>query len=263
MLSVLKRSPKEFYERFIAKTWPEEERSSALRMGSLVHTMVLERDEVQNRYIMLPKVDRRTKEGRAIADAFAENAGDKEVVDEKDWTIAERCTEALLNHGAFKELIDGKGIIEKPIYWQIGGVDVAGTPDYVDLDRGVIVDVKTTQDASPDEFAKSMANYGYHRQAWMYTHGIREIHGVDCRFFFAVVETARPHHAAVYEIDYDSIARGGEEVLTLLRQYQARLVMNCWDHSWQEGIGVLSLPRWYRPNLFDVDEQEIEVRSDE
>lgn len=254
MLSVLKRSPKEFQQRFITKTWPEEEPSSALRMGSLVHSMVLEPAAVQERYAMLPKVDKRTKEGKALIEAFEQAAGDKEVIDEKDWTIAERCTDALLNHDSVKDLIGGKGIIEKPIYWKLDGVDVAGTPDYVDLNRGLIVDVKTTQDASPDEFMKSAVGYGYHRQAWMYLDAVKEVHGVECRFFFAVVENSRPFHAAAYEPTYGFIEQGEAEVRKLLEQYQARLASDNWDHAWQRDINQLPLPKWYRPNLFELED---------
>ena len=53
---------------------PEE--TPALIFGSALHTLVLEPNEFNKRYAMLPECDRRTKEGKALFESFAiANAG--------------------------------------------------------------------------------------------------------------------------------------------------------------------------------------------
>lgn len=256
MLTVLKESPKKFCEKYVTKVWTDDETKQSLQIGSLTHCMVLEPAKVHERFAMIPQFDKRTKKGKAMAAAFKETSIGKEAIEAKDWETAERCTDALMEHDSVKDLIGGKGIIEKPIYWKLDGVDVAGTPDYVDLDRGLIVDVKTTQDASPTEFARSVRKYGYHRQAWMYTHGIQEVHGVSCRFFFAVVETARPFHAAVYELPDWLFFHGGAQVRRLLQNYQRYLITDRWLHPWEDGVNMLPDVRAYESEIYELETED-------
>jgi hypothetical protein len=115
------------------------------------------------------------------------------------------------------------------------------------------VDVKTTRDASPEGFAKSVATFGYHRQAAMYLHGAQEVFGIDARFIFACVTTLPPHEVACYELDTYALRKGAEELHTLVSDYERRKAANNWKPSWSSGVVPLSLPRWYRGQVLTME----------
>jgi len=104
------------------------------------------------------------------------------------------------------------------------------------------VDLKSTQDAS-EHFAKSCANYGYHRQAAMYLDGLRTL-GLDAEhFIFVAAEKAPPYAVGVYELDYDAIERGRD-----LYRADLELLARCMERdewpAYSPELVTLSLPRW-------------------
>lgn len=85
-------------------------------------------------------------------------------------------------------------------------------PDFWRKD-GVIVDLKSTIDASLEGFAKSLATYGYHRQDPYYMDTLQlafdaghfpEGWAAPKAFVFLAVEKAAPHAVACYVIDAES-----------------------------------------------------------
>jgi hypothetical protein len=102
-----------------------------------------------------------------------------------------------------------------------------------------VVDLKTTTDASPAGFARSVATFRYHVQASHYLSGL---HGAE-RFVFIAVEKTAPYAVAVYELDAEAMAAGNE-----LRLRDLRMIADCRATSEWPGYGddcqTLSLPKW-------------------
>jgi hypothetical protein len=101
------------------------------------------------------------------------------------------------------------------------------------------VDLKTTTDASPAAFARSVATFRYHVQASHYLSGL---HGAE-RFVFIAVEKTAPYAVAVYELDAAAMAAGDE-----LRQRDMRMIADCratgeWP-GYSDDCQTLSLPKW-------------------
>ncbi len=94
MLTTLKRSPKEFQERYITQNWVEKDQK-AFRIGNMVHCLSLEPSEFDQRYIAGEKHDRRTNAGKAAWSDFLERAGDREVVDPEEAELAMVCNKEL------------------------------------------------------------------------------------------------------------------------------------------------------------------------
>jgi len=253
--TVLKRSPQEFYERFVTKTW-QDKPSDALLLGSLVHCMAMEPETFSDRFAVIPKADGRTKEGKAIKAAFFEMYMDKDVelVTDDLFKTAQNCVAALASHSWFGPLIanmPANAIIERPVYWNWLGVDCAGTPDMLLLDSELIIDIKTTKDARPGMFTRSIGDFGYARQAAFYRLGVREAFGIDCRFIFATVKSAPPFEVACYEIGDRSIETAIDEMEALCREYKDRMERGVWMPEWSEGINQIELTKWYEKHSFE------------
>lgn len=223
-------------------------------------------------YMIEPKINRRTTAGKEEYSAALLELGDREFVSEKDWEqaeaflrelefgrgrrivtsedyeTAEGCAKAILNHDSLA-FLNEPAMIEKRIDFEIDGVPMRCKPDWVSLDLQLIVDVKTTQDASP-AFQKSADDFGYYRQAWLYREAIRVTAGIDCRFLFACVETAIPYSVGCYEPSELMMSQGERDFRALLSEYRYRYESGDWMQDWSKGINPLDLPAWHKPKAF-------------
>lgn len=91
-------------------------RTPALEFGSLLHTMVLEPDDVDDRYVVMPKFGTKAQTGISIEAAtkqFLEDNADKTIIDAETYKKAERMARnvrAICGH-----IID-KGIKERSLF---------------------------------------------------------------------------------------------------------------------------------------------------
>jgi hypothetical protein len=255
MLSVLKKSPQEFLQRFFTNTM-DNDQSESMLLGEMVHCLALEPTEFNDRFAIARKVDRRTKEGKEDWAAFVAESEGKTVVDREMYITACECVESLSCHDVAKHyLVDVPrgAIIEQRIDFRWLDVDCKCKPDMVLPELGLIIDVKTTRDASPASFNRSIGDLGYARQAAFYKLACREKYGEDFRFQFFCVKTSAPYESAVYELDDASIAVGFDEVEQLLTEYKSRVASDNWIANWSSGVVNLSLPRWYDKHVFALE----------
>ena len=134
---------------------------------------------------------------------------------------------------------------EVSVFWQDEdtGEECRCRPDYWNDGYNIIVDLKTTQDASPTGFAKSIANYRYHVQAAFYMQGVYAATGkYPERFVFIAIEKEAPFAVGVYEIDADALALGRELYQRDLRTLQQAKQSQQW-HAYPKPQ-ILSLPKW-------------------
>lgn len=214
----------------------KKEPTTAMVFGSLVHSVVFGIDN----YIVSPQVDRRTKDGKALYESFLETAIDKELIVTQDqYDQAVLIAESVAKHPKAAALLTS-GVAEKPVFGELNGVMAKCKPDYFNTNFNVLVDLKTTTDASPTEFAKSIWNYRYHVQAAMYLDLTKAT-----RFFFIAVEKEAPFNCEVYELDEESIAVGREEYLADIETYKKCLKTENWHgYSEEPAIHVISIPSW-------------------
>ena len=250
LLNAMNKSPAHCHALYLSDDAPKREATPAMKAGTLAHTAILEPDTLATRYAVQPAgVDSRTKEGKEFA---ACNAG-LTIITEAQMETAKAQRAAVL---AVPELADllATGAAEQSAFWRdpATGRMCKCRPDWVHTlpdGRVILLDVKTTADASPGEFAKTIWNYGYHRQAAWYTTGWQAASGTEvAAFIFAAVCGTYPAIAAAYMLDEDALAQGEEECAELLEQYAACLKSNVWP-GYGSGVQVLSLPRWAQRSM--------------
>lgn len=232
-LHAIAQSPYHYWARYISPDRMPSEPTAAMKLGSLVHCAVLEPDELLQRYGVCSP--RNTKAGKEQAAAMA--AGGIEAVSEADMVTALNIAAAVRQHPAAAALLQS-GKAEQSFWWDDAdtGMRCKCRPDW--LNGATVVDLKTTADASPRGFAKSIATFRYHVQASHYLAGL----GAE-RFVFIAAEKAAPYAVAVYELDAEALAIGDE-----LRQRDMRVIADCratgeWP-GYSTGIEPLSLPKW-------------------
>ena len=194
----------------------QRETTAPMVLGSLVHCAILEPDELDNRY-QATSVERRGTKAWTEAEEAAEG---RELVKLADFDQALQMRDAVWSQPAARELLDGAKT-EVSAFWD----DVIGLPckaraDAVNVRLNALVDVKTTTDASPREFARQYAKLGYGLQDIHYRTGFAT-NGLDASsMVFIAVESKPPYLVALYELGTDQLSAYQDRHSTLLWQYK-------------------------------------------
>lgn len=226
-----------------AETMPREE-TPAMFLGSAIHTCGLEPEEFAARYAISPKFDRRTKDGKAQAEAFQATVTGKIVISEDDAAIAQGAGQSVREHPIAAELLAGAKV-ESSIYWQDEetGVLCKARPDAYNPESGILIDLKSTQDAGP-KFARSdVWGMGYHRQLAYYRLGIEALGFQVHRAVIIAVEKGPPFAVSVYELDDAALRLGLHQIREFLPKYAIAKKADLWP-TYRAEIITVSPPAW-------------------
>lgn len=198
----LLRSPRH-YQEYLTR---QEEPSKALRIGTMVHAAVLQPDVFQ-RYKPAPDVKRNTtagKEAYALWASMLKN--DEQVCDADEYELALRVSDKM------NQIIERLGIkaleTEKTVTATDRDVLLKSSIDLI-ADDGYLYDLKTTEDASPNGFMKSVKQYKYNLQAVTYLMNFERFYKTRPKGFrFIVVEKDAPNEGAIYELGAGIMADG-------------------------------------------------------
>ena len=264
-LDLVARSPLHYWARYVDPNRVDPEPTPAMLLGTALHTLVLELDQFDQRYVVAPEgVDRRTKAGKELYAAWEAEAGDRAVISRGDLNQVHAMARAVYTHPAAAMLLGMEGTAESTHLWtdEATGLECKCRPDWLTADGSIVVDVKTTEDASPAGFRKSISSWRYHVQAAWYLHGLEQASGIRPeQFIFLCVEKKAPHAVAIYAADGEMVGAGGEQALEDLMTLAECKAANRWP-SYSEQIETISLPGWMRPRpdgLLPAAAPEIEV----
>jgi exodeoxyribonuclease VIII len=240
----------EFKMRYVddPPTLPPKE-SDAFAMGHAVHCLALEPERFDERFAVAPKVDRRTTAGKVAWAEYLADCEGKTVLDEQDHADAIACVQALNNHAEFATIMQQPRRVEVPFEFDLFGHKFKAKPDAIIDSMRLIIDIKTTDDASPHRWQWSAVDYGYHRQAYIYQHALAVETCQDYRFIFAVVEKPKPSTrgipptVALYELNDETLIIGRHDAQMLVNEYERRLETNDWQQYYSSGIVPLRLPK--------------------
>lgn len=215
------------------------ESTPAMKLGSQTHTAVLEPQEFTQRYYQLPEGNKNTKVYKAAAAEIAEENPGKEGIDRKDFARLLKMRDSVYQHPKARELLSQAGDIEHSLFWAEDKVPCRCRPDKVI--PGAIMDLKTTEDASPKGFAKSVLKFGYQFQQAFYTRGCQALGAGDLKFYFIAVEKTSPYYVAVYELDMAAWELGQRQVDEALQLYRDCYRQNYWP-AYGDDVQTISLP---------------------
>lgn len=180
------------------------------------------------------------------------NNGHRIVLKPEEWDQLQNMRAAVMAHPAARSILSKKGKAEQSVYWvdEETGVLCRCRPDFWVIDDGIILDVKTTEDASAEAFRNSIARYGYDCQDAMYGDGIKAATGKPLRLFafLAVEKSARvvdgqPMGVAVYVLKDDSRDLGRAKYRANLKTYAECQRTNVWP-GYGDALQHISLPNW-------------------
>ena len=209
----IRESPQKF--KYYKENPPEP--TPSLLFGQVFHKMLLEPVTFDDEFVVAPEVNRRTKDGKQMWEAFAADHENQTIIPEEMYAKAKEMCEAVKREPLAVKLLNGAA--EVAFCWadEMTGEDCKCRVDVLNASysQPMIVDVKTTADASTDSFIRSAINYGYDFQAAMYFNGVAKNIGKKPLFVFIAVEKEPPYAVNILQADELMLRRGYD----LFREY--------------------------------------------
>lgn len=260
------RSGAHFYSHNIAKEH-ERETKKHLDLGTLAHSLFLEPELFQSEFALLPlNAPRKPTEAMLKAknpspetlekilwwERFeAKNSG-KIVVSEEQIQGAQRIVATLQSLGMYKEMLNNYGMPEASIFFTdpTYSLQLRVRPDWhiapcSKFPNGLIIDVKTANDARFSAFSKACGNYAYDLSAAMYREGMQQYYGTEEKapFVFMVAENDAPFVGKQYKADDIFLAVGAKRYEQAKEKLAESLLLNEWD-GYSTELEEISLPNY-------------------
>lgn len=273
-LMELKRSPYHYWYKYLNPDCEREKPTPAMKLGELVHALVLEPQYFEERYVMppelqcVPKVellkdlvsslgkeagreeyniqkaerDHIVEANEMVIQTFEKLTLEKEIIKPDMYFEAKALADAVLRDPMAQQLFtDMKP--EKSIYFTHKGT---GLQCKVRPDAwlgSIVTDLKTCADASKEAFRAAAYRSGYFIQAAMMKQAFEAIgEKLDTFIFFCIEKT--PAKACVYyPVDDESLYHGEKEFDGLMYQLADCLQSNVW-RSYETDF--LTYPNWAR-----------------
>jgi hypothetical protein len=223
------------------------EPTPAMQFGTICHTAILEPQIFFRDKVIMPTFS--GAGARTAKEHFLlENHGKIIVTPDQMDTIS-GMLDAISKHESARQLLSG-GVAEES-YFDVDpetGILRKVRPDYMRKDLGnLIIDVKTTTDASPQAFAKCVANLMYHLSAALYLDVVSSVIDQTLeRFVIVAIEKDPPFGVAVYMLDERAIEAG-----RFLYQKALRTLKECRDSkqypAYPDHVMNISIPSWAWP----------------
>lgn len=224
-------------------------RTRSMDLGTTVHGLVL---GTGPDIAVLDYPDRRTKKYKE-EEAAAIAAGKVPML-RKDYAEAETIATAVTEHDTAGALLDGIDA-EVSMFWTCPdtGIWLRGRMDghAQFVGQPVITDLKTTADASPEGFRRSVAKYGYYMQGPWYREGLAACLGCepcDVDFVFIVIPTVPPYLPMLYRLTGADDERGQLQGRKAREIYRDCTETGTWP-SWSDQIEDLAMPAYDRTRI--------------
>lgn len=224
-LKTLLQSPAQFYkEKILGER--EVRESSAMDLGSFVHTLILEPDQVEKEYAFYKGWRKQGKEFEAFK---AENAG-KTIISEPQAFTGKQLAKSVEACPPALSLLKN-GVAELSLATTILDVPVKMRADYINSADGYIVDIKTTRwPSGVDTFRRVVKELGYELSAALYCDVAYRVYGKLFDFYWVVISKG-DIETQVYKASTHTLSEGSALVNKALVLYKRCLEQNKWPES--------------------------------
>jgi len=159
--------------------------------------------------------------------------------DQKD--VYERMYMSMLGCDAAYRLMKQTTETQVSVFFQYQGHKLKVRPDGCTPD--LWWDLKTT--SSPwDRIFRSVLDYGYAEQAWLYTEGAKAIGYSDFRMPFVFVSTQPPYACRVYYLPEALVEEAGRQMVGVMEQVALRRSTGSYTPADAGEINELEVPVW-------------------
>ena len=243
-LKAFYKSPKSFlaYKRRVLEETP------AMRMGSLVHLLVLEPHLFPKQYAIFKGARRAGKEW----EAFKEKYGKKRtIIRVSEYEEANKIAMAVKGHPTAQLLIRSCNKFEELIEGNFEGIKLKGFVDA--YCKTHIIDLKTCMDANPIKFNKVAFDSLYNLQAAIYRKALQNKITANADYFIIAVDKTEPYHVSVMKATDEFIESGEMLLQRLLNEFKEWEGDNVgFEWRMQQEVFDLDIPYWVKAKNEEV-----------
>jgi len=248
-LKLLMRSPAHYYAAYLDPNRAERQPTAAMKLGTATHCAILEPTEFSKRYMLRPDhINARTNAGRDELRAIEESG--IEILNPDDFAQVMAMAKAFRDHPVSARLFSLEYRVEQTIFGEINGIPCKCRPDF--MADGIMIDVKSTRDASISGFGRQAWNLGYHIQEAFY----RRVSGHTGTFLFGAVESDRPHLVQYHESSDELIDYANDVIDEALERFKKCKAANIWP-GYSDYVEPLTIPGWALREIENEGEMEI------
>lgn len=232
-----------------------EEEKESFNFGSAYHLRILQPELFYRQVVAAPKCDKRTKEGKAVFERFQGEAAGKIVITQAEAEALEFMAAQMAESHTASAILKNPGYFERSAVWKDPYFEFMGKcrPDYDIPNLAVLVDLKSTVDASQERFSKSCGNYGYDVEAAWYVDGMRAATGIEYNtFIFIAQEKTAPYAVAIYQADPEFIGVGRVKITRASEIYKNCLETGRWP-GYPDRVQKIYLPVWSTKGAAGLD----------
>jgi len=255
--------------------------TESMKFGTLVHLLLLQPDEFSKRYLVAPSEDGRSK---AYKEALkeAEEQG-KELIKGSQLEQAQNIAKSLLTHRAVASITKHVEQKEMTVLFERDGVKCKAKIDALTselelpstdemgrrvMEKGVVaIDFKTAKSAKKEDFARSLIDRGYHRQAAFYLSGLKA-QGINATHFLIVcLEKKAPYHVSTFLVSRNALNLAEYELRVLLPEYEEAMKkisdgLPLGSYLSDDAFHDIDLPKWYADRVMQwCDNKRAEVKQ--
>lgn len=218
----------------------KKERTKAMNFGTALHLAVLEPKRFKAEVIAMPKFSGTGM--YAKKDQFLTEHNGKIIITEDELADVHGMLKMILKHKTAPGYLVG-GIAEQSYFWDFASQECKCRPDYLQK-NGTLVDIKTTTNASEEEFSRTILNYGYHISAQHYLNGVGEVAGRKLtEFLIIAIEKEEPYAVRVFKIDEGSLDKG-QTLITMAMNKLAKAKKENYFPYYPEGVTSIGIPAY-------------------
>lgn len=207
-----------------------EESTKECNFGSAFHSYVLENEVFEEHFIVLPKIDRRTKKGKSDYEKFIGNSSGKIVITQEEFDLIYKMGSSLNLHPTFASIMELASDIENSYFYydKKNNIYLKCRPDIIYNNNGktVLVDLKTISSLS--DIYKNIHTYNYFVQAsyymTVYSKVMKELYDESPKLDFMFVFISKTQKSGRYPVSFvklsnDYISAGNDFIKVAIKNY--------------------------------------------
>lgn len=237
---------------------PQYQESRALVVGSAFHDALFTPGRFADHYSVEPEppadINKRTKEGKEAfkkweTEVLLPFQKSKVGLTTDEIQMIASMKQKADRHELFQSILQGSKK-EITIFFrdQETGILLKTRPDVLNEQVLICMDAKTTNDARPTEFRKTIAIFDYDKQAALQIDGVKAVTGKTFDFVFSAHEKTEPFGIALYRLD-EAVLDVGRTLYKRDLKYISEAMSGKAFKSYPTDIVSIGLPAW----AFDIN----------
>lgn len=216
--------PAKFYQENVLGVREPEEEKGYLVEGSLTHSLVLEPHLVATEYARFPGL---RKQG-AEWEAFKAANSHLQIVSKPQFERAQAFYRAYKANKVAVSLIEQGGLSEHTVAHPLDGVPCKVRADRINLDKGFILDIKTSSfSVDPDGAKQTVMHWSYEMSAAFYCAVFESYYGRPFEWYWCFISKT-DLDCQVYKMSYETRRKGQKMFKDGMDLYKQCLATGLW-----------------------------------